>query len=137
MKGFIGAWVTKYNVSDSDAGSAGNQDAYLLNVAPADAATEAANFKVTTIAINADGSVAVAVTDKNSKGDAYNGTIAIKGKAAIGDAEWTGGLCQLSSQCSFSQSNVMPLAGKDFYAVLDNAENKAIGFIDANTPPSR
>lgn len=82
------AWVTKYNVSDSDAGNAGNQDAYLLNVAPADAATEAANFKVTAIAVNADGSVAVTATDKNSKGEAYNGKVVIKGKATLEDAEW-------------------------------------------------
>ena len=30
----------------------------------------------------------------------------------------------------------MPLAGQNFNAIFDYAENKAVGLVDANAPPS-
>ena len=59
-------------------------EAFLLNCAVADVATEKAAFKAN-ISVAADGTVTVTPTD----GKDYNGTLQLKGKAALTDAEWT------------------------------------------------
>ena len=51
-------------------------------------AAEKANFKVTAITVNADGSVTVTTTTKNSSDEPYNGTVKVKGKVNLTDAEW-------------------------------------------------
>ena len=85
-------WVTNNAVSDRDTASA-NMEAFLLNVAPnADTvAAEKANFKVESITVvKADGTVTVTVTTntKNGNGKPYNGTVKVKGKVNLTDAEW-------------------------------------------------
>ena len=67
-------------------------EAFLLNVAPeaAAVAAEKANFKVTAITVSADGTVVtVTTTTQNSKGDAYNGTVKVKGKVNLTDSNAT------------------------------------------------
>lgn len=80
------AWNSTYN-NGRDPESA-QLEAFLLNVAPADAAAEKQNFKITAIAVNTNGTVEVTTTTKNSADQPYNGTVAIKGKATLEDAEW-------------------------------------------------
>ena len=85
-------WVTNNAVSDRDASSA-NMEAFLLNVAPNrdTVAAEKANFKVESITVvKADGTVTVTVTTntKNGNGKPYNGTVKVKGKVNLTDAEW-------------------------------------------------
>ena len=72
------AWVEKYNVTDRGSEATVNQKAYLLNVDPTDAAavkTAEEEFKITSITVNADGSVTVTMPE----GKSYNGTVEIRG----------------------------------------------------------
>ena len=66
-------------------------DAFLLNVAPeaAAVAAEKANFKVTAITVNTDGSVTVTTTTENSSKEPYNGTVKVKGKVNLTDSNAT------------------------------------------------
>lgn len=82
-------WSTSKAGGDRDTASA-NMEAFLLNVAPnADTvAAEKANFKVTAITVNADGSVTVTTTTENSSKEPYNGTVKVKGKVNLTYAEW-------------------------------------------------
>lgn len=82
-------WVTNKANDDRDTASA-NMEAFLLNVAPnaAAVAAEKANFKVTAITVNADGSVTVTTTTTNSSKELYNGTPKVKGKVNLTDSEW-------------------------------------------------
>ena len=82
-------WVTNKANDDRDTASA-NMEAFLLNVAPnaAAVAAEKANFKVTAITVNADGSVTVTTTTTNSRKELYNGTVKVKGKVNLTDSEW-------------------------------------------------
>lgn len=82
-------WVTNKANDDRDTASA-NMEAFLLNVAPnaAAVAAEKANFKVTAITVNADGSVTVTTTTTNSSKELYNGTVKVKGKVNLTDSEW-------------------------------------------------
>lgn len=81
-------WSTSKAGGDRDTASA-NMEAFLLNVAPeADLAAEKANFKVTAITVNADGSVTVTTTTENSSKEPYNGTPTVKGKVNLTDSEW-------------------------------------------------
>lgn len=81
-------WSTSKAGGDRDTASA-NMEAFLLNVAPeADLAAEKANFKVTAITVNADGSVTVTTTTENSIKEPYNGTPTVKGKVNLTDSEW-------------------------------------------------
>ena len=82
-------WVTNKANDDRDTASA-NKEAFLLNVAPnaAAVAAEKANFKVTAITVNADGSVTVTTTTENSSKEPYNGTPKVKGKVNLTDSEW-------------------------------------------------
>lgn len=80
-------WVAEMAGGDRDEAGA-NLEAYLLNVAPADAAEEAKLFKVTAISVGTDGAVMVTTTTKNSAGKEYNGKVICKGKEKLGDAEW-------------------------------------------------
>ena len=85
-------WVTNKAGGDRDTASA-NMEAFLLNVAPdADLAAEKANFKVESITVVKanDGTVTVTVTTttKNKSGEGYNGTVKVKGKVNLTDAEW-------------------------------------------------
>lgn len=80
-------WVAEMAGGDRDEAGA-NLVAYLLNVAPADAAEEAKHFKVTAISVGTGGAVTVTTTTTNSLGKAYNGTIICKGKEKINDAVW-------------------------------------------------
>ena len=85
------AWSTSKAGGDRDTASA-NMEAFLLNVAPeaAAVAAEKANFKVTAITVSADGTVVtVTTTTQNSKGDAYNGTVKVKGKVNLTDPNAT------------------------------------------------
>ena len=80
-------WVAEMAGGDRDE-AGDNLEAYLLNVAPADAAEEAKLFKVTAISVGTDGVVTVTTTTKNSAGKKYNGKVICKGKEKLGDAEW-------------------------------------------------
>lgn len=82
-------WVTNKANDDRDTASA-NMEAFLLNVEPiaAAVAAEKANFKVTAITVNADGSVTVTTTTTNSSKELYNGTVKVKGKVNLTDSEW-------------------------------------------------
>ena len=80
------AWVEANKVTDRKDTEAALQAAYLLNVAPADAEAEAAKFAITAITVG-DG-VVVTVPSQNSVDKAFNGTVEIKGKAALTDADW-------------------------------------------------
>lgn len=84
------AWSTSKAGGDRDTASA-NMDAFLLNVAPeaAAVAAEKANFKVTAITVNADGSVTVTTTTENSSKEPYNGTVKVKGKVNLTDSNAT------------------------------------------------
>ena len=76
------AWVSAYGVTDRvDTGKA-LQAAYLLNVAPAEAEDETKKFAITSITVNADGTVTVDAS-KNSKGDLVNGKVEIWGAPAL------------------------------------------------------
>ncbi|MGN1359529.1 MAG: hypothetical protein ACI4X9_03650 [Kiritimatiellia bacterium] len=81
------AWDSAYNNNNRDAENA-QLDAFLLNVAPADAAAEMLKFQVTAIAVEADGTVAVTAPTQNSAGKEYNGTVVIKGKTTLDEAAW-------------------------------------------------
>lgn len=81
------AWDSTYNNNGRDTESA-QQAAFLLNVAPADAAAELLKFKVTAIDVKADGTVAVTAPTTNSAGEEYNGTVVIKGKASLDESAW-------------------------------------------------
>ena len=59
-------------------------DAFLLNCAPAEVATEKEEFKAT-ITFDASGNPVVTTPD----GKDYNGTLKLKGKVNLSDAEWT------------------------------------------------
>lgn len=82
-------WSTSKAGGDRDTASA-NMEAFLLNVAPnaVTVAAEKANFKVTAITVNADGSVTVTTTTTNSSKEPYNGTVKVKGKVNLTDSEW-------------------------------------------------
>lgn len=80
-------WVAEMAGGDRDEAGA-NLEAYLLNVAPADAAEEAKHFKVTALSVGTDGSVTVTTATTNRAGKAYNGKVICKGKEKLGDAEW-------------------------------------------------
>ena len=84
------AWSTSKAGGDRETASA-NMDAFLLNVAPeaAAVAAEKANFKVTAITVNADGSVTVTTTTENSSKEPYNGTVKVKGKVNLTDSNAT------------------------------------------------
>ena len=83
------AWSTSKAGGDRDTASA-NMEAFLLNVAPnADLDAEKANFKVTAITVNADGSVTVTTTTENSSKEPYNGTVKVKGKVNLTDPNAT------------------------------------------------
>ena len=83
-------WSTSKAGGDRDTASA-NMEAFLLNVAPnaVTVAAEKANFKVTAITVNADGSVTVTTTTQNSSGQDYNGTVKVKGKVNLTDPNAT------------------------------------------------
>lgn len=81
------AWVEAYGVTDRIDADAALQDAYLLNVAPANAEVEAGKFAILSITVT-DGVATVTAPSQNSAGKAFNGTVEIKGKAALTDAEW-------------------------------------------------
>ena len=57
--------------------------AYLLNVAPADEATEEAAFKITSITIATDGTANVTAPSVNTAGKAFNGKVEIRGCATL------------------------------------------------------
>ena len=77
------AWVSTYGVTDRvDTGKA-LQAAYLLNVAPADAAAEEDKFAITSITVDAAGNVTVVASKKNSKDLEFNGTVEILGATAL------------------------------------------------------
>ena len=81
------AWVAKYNVTDRADTASANQKAYLLNVDPTDAAavkTAEEEFKITSITVNADGSVTVTMPE----GKSYNGTVEIRGCETV-NGEYT------------------------------------------------
>ena len=63
-------------------------EAYLLNCAVADVEDEKAAFKAN-ITVAADGTPTVTATTTNTDGDAYNGTLKLKGKVNLTDATWT------------------------------------------------
>ena len=76
-------WVSAYSVTDRvDTGKA-LQAAYLLNVAPADAAAEEDKFAITSITVDAAGNVTVVASKKNSKDLEFNGTVEILGATAL------------------------------------------------------
>lgn len=79
-------WAAEMAGGDRDEAGA-NLEAYLLNVAPADAAEEAKHFKVTALSVGPDGSVTVTTTT-NRSGKAFNGKVNCKGKAILDEAEW-------------------------------------------------
>ena len=83
-------WSTSKAGGDRDTASA-NMEAFLLNVAPnaVTVAAEKANFKVTAITVNADGSVTVTTTTENSSKEPYNGTVKVKGKVNLTDSNAT------------------------------------------------
>ena len=82
------AWVSTYSVTDRvDTGKA-LQAAYLLNVAPTEAAAEKDMFAIKSITVDAAGNVNVVPPAKNSKGAAFNGTVEVLGATAL-DGEWT------------------------------------------------
>ncbi|MGN0852667.1 MAG: hypothetical protein ACI4Q3_04740 [Kiritimatiellia bacterium] len=72
------AWVDKYGVTDRVDAAAALQNAYLLNVAPADAEAAEAEFKITSITVNADGTVTVVAPTGT-----FNGTVEIKGSTTV------------------------------------------------------
>ena len=77
------AWVSAYSVTDRvDTGKA-LQAAYLLNVAPVDAAAEEDKFAITSITVDAAGNVTVVASKKNSKGLDFNGEVEILGATAL------------------------------------------------------
>ena len=82
------AWVSKYSVGDREDSTEALLDAFLLNVAPAEAEAEAGKFTITSITIDATGKVTVVAPAKNSKGDAFNGTVEVKGAATVDAAKY-------------------------------------------------
>ena len=78
------AWAKEYGADTTSA----YEEAYLLNVAPADAEAEAAAFKIVSITIDAEGNVTVVPPSKNSKDADFNGTVEVKGAATV-DGEYT------------------------------------------------
>lgn len=82
------AWSTSKAGGDRDTENA-NMEAFLLNVAPSDAADEKSKFKITAITVNADGTVTVTTTTTNSSKEQYNGTVKVKGKVNLTDPNAT------------------------------------------------
>lgn len=80
-------WATTHTVAYADvvAAPANYVEAFLLNCALADVTTEKAAFKAK-ITVAADGTVTVTLDDTTKT---YNGTLQLKGKANLTDAEWT------------------------------------------------
>ena len=76
-------WAGLYGADTESA----NEEAFLLNVAPAEAETEKGKFVITSITVGADGTVTVVAPAKNSKGAAFNGTVEVLGATAL-DGEW-------------------------------------------------
>ncbi len=79
------AWVKKCDLPDDVAYVTSNeyQDAFLLNVVPAELSDAKAAFKITAITIDANGKVTVTVVDKNVNDEAFNGTVEVKGSATV------------------------------------------------------
>ena len=83
------AWVERFSVKDRVDTDEDLLDAFLLNVAPADAEDEAGKFKITSITIDAEGNVTVVAPVKNSEGEDFNGTVEVKGAATVDAKEYT------------------------------------------------
>lgn len=81
-------WVTNKAGGDRDTASA-NMEAFLLNVAPSDAADEKSKFKITAITVDANGTVTVTTTTTNSSKEPYNGKVKVKGKVNLTDPKAT------------------------------------------------
>lgn len=75
-------WASTYEIADRKDTHAALQDAYLLNVAPDKAESEAAKFACVSITVNGT-TVTVTASAENSDGNAYNGTVEIKGSATL------------------------------------------------------
>ena len=71
-------WATTYSVADG----AGNEDAFLLNCAPADVETAKANFKIPSITVDAEGNVTVGTIEGT-----FNGKLQLKGSTDL--STWT------------------------------------------------
>ena len=77
------AWVSTYSVTDRVDTDKALQAAYLLNVAPTEAAAEKDMFAIKSITVDAAGNVNVVPPAKNSKGAAFNGTVEVLGATAL------------------------------------------------------
>lgn len=71
-------WATTYSVADG----AGNEEAFLLNCAPADVETAKANFKIPSITVDAEGNVTVGTIEGT-----FNGKLQLKGSTDL--STWT------------------------------------------------
>ena len=74
------AWKDTYG---ADTGSA-YEEAFLLNCAPDEVATEEAAFKFTAIYQDSEGNWVAEMPEKNTKGSDYNGTVTIKRYSDVG-----------------------------------------------------
>lgn len=74
------AWKDTYG---ADTGSE-YEEAFLLNCAPAEVATEEAAFKFTAIYQDSEGNWVAEMPEKNTKGNNYNGTVTIKRYSDVG-----------------------------------------------------
>ncbi len=82
------AWASTYGVTDTDRTGTTYEAAYLLNVAPADATTEAEGFKITSITVT-DTGVTCTIATTNGLTKTYNGTVKIKYCDTVNGTEWT------------------------------------------------
>lgn len=73
-------WKATYG---ADTGSE-YEEAFLLNCAPAEVATEEAAFKFTAIYQDSEGNWVAEMPEKNTKDNAYNGTVTIKRYSDVG-----------------------------------------------------
>ncbi len=71
-------WATTYSVADG----AGNEEAFLLNCAPANVETAKANFKIPSITVDAQGNVTVGTIEGT-----FNGKLQLKGSTDL--STWT------------------------------------------------
>ena len=70
--------------ADADLSQPEAKEAFLLNCAVDDVDTEAAAFKITSLAQDAEGKWVATPTEKNTAGNAYNGKVTVKSYSDVG-----------------------------------------------------